>query len=197
MTVGASDGTIDGTTDGSLAGKLLIAEPMMGDPNFERSVVFMIEHSAQGAVGVVLNHPTELEVAAVLPDWADFVTKPQVVYLGGPVQNDSVLALALPRGGAAPAGWSEVAAGVGSVDLHGPAADVGPELAEIRLFAGYSGWGPGQLDSELRQHAWLVVEALPADVFAPDPETMWRSVLRRQGGRLAMLADFPTHPSVN
>ena len=101
-------------------GKLLIAEPMLGDPNFERSVVLMIEHTEDGALGVVLNKPTHLEVAAVLDEWA-----------------------------------------------------------------------------ELAEDAWLVVEAAVDDVFAPDAETMWREVLRRQGGKLAMLANFPPHPSMN
>jgi putative transcriptional regulator len=186
-----------GMTGGGLAGKLIIAEPMLGDPNFERSVVFMVEHSPEGAVGVVLNRPSELEVAAVLPEWDGIAAEPRVFHVGGPVEHNSVLALARPRPGTSPDGWTRVVGDVGSVDLERSAEDVGPTLAEVRFFAGYAGWGPGQLDAELTQNAWLVVDAVPSDVFAPDPEAMWRSVLRRQGGKLGMLADFPTHPSMN
>jgi putative transcriptional regulator len=184
-------------TDGGLAGKLIIAEPMLGDPNFERSVVFMIEHSTEGAVGVVLNRPSALEVAVVLPEWADIAAEPRVFHVGGPVEHNSVLALARRRTCASPHGWTQVAGDVGSVDLERSANDIGSGLAEIRFFAGYAGWGPGQLDAELAENAWLVVDAVPADVFAPDPEAMWRAVLRRQGGKLGMLADFPLHPSMN
>lgn len=187
----------DASADGSLAGKLLIAEPMLGDPNFERSVVLMLQHDDEGAMGVVLNHPTELNVAAVLPGWADFASEPRVFHLGGPVQTDGVIGLARPRPGATPDGWSQIVGAVGSVDLERDATDVGPALAEIRFFAGYAGWGPGQLDGELAQHAWVVVEFTSGDVFVPDPDAMWRSVLRRQGGKLGMLADFPSHPSMN
>ncbi len=181
----------------SLVGKLLIAEPMLGDPNFERSVVLMIEHSDEGALGVVLNRPTDLEVGAVLDEWAGVAAEPPVLYVGGPVEQNGVIALARRLGDGPPLGWSQVMDDLGTIDLHLEPGDVAPDLVGIRFFAGYSGWGPGQLESELAQDAWMVVEAVVDDVFAPDPETMWRSVLRRQGGKLAMLANFPPHPSMN
>lgn len=178
-------------------GKLLIAEPMLGDPNFDRTVVLMIEHSTEGALGVVLNRPTDLEVGVVLAEWADLAATPSVLYLGGPVEQSAVIALGRSHGADGPPGWSPVVGDVGTIDLHREPAELSPVVAGIRFFAGYSGWGPGQLDGELAQGAWLVVDALADDVFAPDPETMWRSVLRRQGGRVSRLADFPVHPSLN
>jgi putative transcriptional regulator len=180
-----------------VVGKLLIAEPMLGDPNFERSVVLMLEHTDEGALGVVLNRPTDLQVAAVLDEWVDLAADPPVLYVGGPVEQNGVIALGRRRGEGPPLGWSAVMGDLGTIDLHLEPGVISSDLVGIRFFAGYSGWGPGQLESELEQDAWMVVDAAVDDVFAPDPETMWRSVLRRQGGRLAMLANFPPHPSMN
>jgi len=180
------------------AGKLLIAEPMLGDPNFDRTVVFMIEHSEDGALGVVLNRPTDLEVGAVLHEWADLAAEPPVLYMGGPVEQNGVLALGRRRVDAPELpGWSPVLGDVGTIDLHLGPDGVAGGLAGIRFFAGYSGWGEGQLEGELAEAAWLVVPATADDVFAPRPDVMWRQVLKRQGGKVAMLADFPAHPSLN
>jgi putative transcriptional regulator len=190
----------DRTTPDSTVGKLLIAEPMLGDPNFDRTVVLMIEHTPEGALGVVLNRPTELDVDAVLEDWAPLAAPPSVLYLGGPVEQNGVLALGRRHGHTDPddiPGWTTVLGEVGSVDLHRDPAELAASLAGIRFFAGYSGWGGGQLEAEQDQGAWLVVPAASDDVFAPDPDAMWRAVLRRQGGKLSMLADFPAHPSLN
>lgn len=195
-----ADETPGGSVAGgeSLLGKLLVAEPMLGDPNFERTVVLILDHGDHGAVGIVLNRPTQLEVAAVLDDWAGWTVEPRVLHLGGPVEQSSVIGLARRRRGESPAGWFQILGDLGSVDLDGTAADIGPSVDCVRFFAGYSGWGPGQLEAELAENAWLVVDSAPADdVFAPDPETMWRAVLRRQGGTLSMLADFPADPSQN
>lgn len=184
--------------DVSTVGQLLIAEPLLGDPNFERTVVLMLEHTDEGALGVVLNRPTDLSVDAVLDDWAGLAAAPPVVYLGGPVEQNGVLALGRRSTPDADVpGWMPVVGDVGTVDLHRGPAEVAGGLSGIRFFAGYSGWGGGQLEAELAESAWLVVPAVADDVFAPDPEAMWRSVLRRQGGKVSMLADFPTHPSLN
>lgn len=179
-------------------GKLLIAEPMLGDPNFDRSVVLMIEHTDDGALGVVLNRPTDLEVDAVLDDWAPLAAAPPVLYMGGPVEQNGVLALGRRRAPDTPVpGWTPLLGDVGTVDLHLEPGEVAGAVDGLRFFAGYSGWGEGQLEAELAEGAWLVVPAVADDVFAPDPETMWRSVLRRQGGKVSMLAHFPVHPSLN
>ncbi len=191
-------GAVTASDSASTAGKLLIAEPMLGDPNFTRTVILMIEHTPNGALGVVLNRPTDLEVGAVLHDWADLAADPPVLYMGGPVEQNGVLALGRRRPDTPdPPGWASVLGPVGTVDLHLGPEDMVVGLDGIRFFAGYSGWGDGQLESELDEGAWLVVAADPGDVFAPDPDTMWRAVLRRQGGKLSMLADFPAHPSLN
>ena len=184
--------------DGSTVGKLLIAEPMLGDPNFDRTVVLMIEHTDEGALGVVLNRPTELEVDAVLHEWADLAATPPVLYMGGPVEQNGVLALGRRRRdvGEVP-GWTSVLGDVGTIDLHRGPDDVAAGLDGVRFFAGYSGWGGGQLEAELAEGAWLVVAADTEDVFATDTEAMWRAVLRRQGGKTSMLANFPAHPSLN
>ena len=188
------------TPHDSTVGKLLIAEPMLGDPNFDRTVVLMIEHTPEGALGVVLNRPTDLDVDTVLEDWAPLAARPSVLYMGGPVEQNGVLALGRHQPGADPEdipGWTRVLGEVGTVDLHLEPGALATTVAGIRFFAGYSGWGGGQLEAELDESAWLVVPASVDDVFAPDPDTMWRAVLRRQGGKVAMLADFPSHPSLN
>jgi putative transcriptional regulator len=185
------------TASDSTVGKLLIAEPMLGDPNFDRTVVLMIEHTDDGALGVVLNRPTDLEVGAVLSEWVDLAASPPVLYMGGPVEQNGVLALGRRRSAEPVPGWTPVLGDVGTIDLHRQPDDLAGGLDGIRFFAGYSGWGGGQLEFELAEGAWLVVDAAAEDVFAPDPDTMWRSVLRRQGGKVSMLADFPAHPSLN
>ncbi len=188
------------TTPDRTAGKLLIAEPLLADPNFDRSVVLMIEHTDEGALGVVLNRPTELEVAAVLSDWSGLAAPPPVLYMGGPVQQNGVLALGRRRADAsadATVGLTPVLGDVGTVDLNLEPEELAASVGGVRFFVGYSGWGRGQLDAELAEGAWLVVPAEADDVFAPDPDAMWRSVLRRQGGRVSMLAHFPAHPSLN
>lgn len=186
------------TMHGSTVGKLLIAEPLLGDPNFDRSVVLMIEHSADGALGIVLNRPTDVEVGAVLDEWAGLAAPPSVLYMGGPVEQNGLLALGRRRSPQAEVpGWTRVLGNVGTVDLHRDPAEAAEGLDAVRFFAGYSGWGGGQLESELDEGAWVVVAAVADDVFVSDPDTLWATVLRRQGGKLSMLADFPPHPSLN
>ncbi len=186
------------TSGDSTVGQLLIAEPLLGDPNFDRTVVLMIEHSDDGALGVVLNRPTDLEVDAVLSEWAGLAASPPVLYMGGPVEQNGVLALGRRAGADVRVpGWTSVLGDVGTIDLHLEPHELADGLEGIRFFAGYSGWGGGQLEAELAEGAWLVVPAVADDVFAPDPDAMWRSVLRRQGGKVSMLADFPAHPSLN
>ena len=148
---------------------------------------------------MVLNRPTDLEVDAVLGEWASLAASPPVLYMGGPVEQNGVLALARRRTSDAQEapGWTSVLGEIGTIDLHLEPDDVAGGVDGVRFFAGYSGWGGGQLEAELAEGAWLVVPADPGDVFAPDPDAMWRAVLRRQGGKVAMLAHFPAHPSLN
>ncbi|MGK5553821.1 YqgE/AlgH family protein [Actinomadura kijaniata] len=189
--------------DGIRVGHLLVATPQLDDPNFRRSVVLVVEHDAEGGtLGVVLNRPTEIPVDRVLPPWADLVTGPSVVFQGGPVALDSALALARLPGEEEPLGWRALdgdssVARVGLVDLDAPPALLAPEVIQLRVFAGYAGWSAGQLHEEIADGAWYLVRAEAGDVFAGDPEGLWRSVLRRQGGDLAFVSTFPDDPTLN
>lgn len=174
----------------SAAGRHLVANPSMLDPNFARTVVFMLDHSDEGALGVVLNRPSELPVAGTVDEWADLACEPGVVYAGGPVSPRSVIALASAAPGIDSAHFQEVHLGLGTVDIAVNPGDV-PGIRQVRLFAGYASWAPGQLDAELAEHAWHVVDAIAPDVHSSSPEDLWWTVLARQGGRLARLANFP------
>lgn len=180
----------------SLAGRLLVATPALADPNFERSVVLMLEHDGDGALGVVLNRPTPVGVSEVLAPWAELAGEPGVVFQGGPVALDAALALAVVPG-AGPLGWRRVHGSIGVIDLDAPPEVLAAEVGSLRVFVGYAGWGGEQLERELAEGAWYVVDSEPGDVCAPEPEGLWRAVLRRQHGNLAMLATYPDDPSLN
>jgi putative transcriptional regulator len=181
----------------SLTGRLLVATPALSDPNFDRAVVLLLDHDGDGSLGVVLNRPTPVGVADVLDDWADHTGEPAVVFQGGPVSPASALGVAVVPGGDGPAGWRRVHGAIGLVDLESPPGPLGAALGSLRIFAGYAGWGAGQLEGELTEGAWYVVESEPGDVSSPTPERLWRDVLRRQRGELAMLATYPDDPSLN
>jgi putative transcriptional regulator len=189
--------------DGIIAGRLLVATPQLADPNFHRSVVLVVEHEAEeGTLGVVLNRPTQVPVDRVLPPWSELVTGPSVVFQGGPVALDSALALAHVPGTDEPLGWralngSPAVARIGLVDLDVPPELLASEVTRLRVFAGYAGWGVGQLRSEVEEGAWYVLPAESGDAFMDDPERLWPDVLRRQGGDLAFVATFPEDPSLN
>jgi len=186
----------------SFTGRLLVAAPLLRDPNFERSVVLVVEHGEDGALGVVLNRPSDAAVSEILPTWDYLAVRPPVVFLGGPVALNGVICLGTPRGGAARAqggsehgpGWRPLFGGLGTVDL-----DVEPDdaLTGIRVFAGHAGWGPAQLEGEVEAGGWFVVDAVDDDAFSVAPESLWPVVLRRQGGALARLANFPDDPASN
>jgi putative transcriptional regulator len=181
----------------SLKSRLLVASPRLADGNVDRTVVYLLEHSEDGALGVVLNRPTGLEVGQPLPAWERFAGDPGVVFAGGPVSTTSVLALAWATT-ELPSGAFEVVEGrVGVLDLTHDADAVGPGLGSLRVFAGYAGWGPGQLEGEILQGAWYVVDARPDDPFSPEPRDLWRAVLARQPGALAAVARVPEDLSVN
>lgn len=181
----------------TLAGKLLVATPKLVDPNFHRTVVLLLSHDEAGAFGVVLNRPLELAVAEVLPGWQRLAREPAVVFLGGPVETKRALALAR-CGAAVPAeGWTRLSGEIGLVDLTLPPVGPGDGIADLRVFTGYAGWGEGQLEGEVAEDDWFVVEARPADAFSKTPESLWREVLLRQPGQVAMYAFFPTDPFAN
>lgn len=187
----------------SLTGRLLVATPRLVDPNFDRAVVLLLDHDPEGSLGVVLNRPTPVGVGEVLEPWAPLAVAPRVVFQGGPVSLDSALALAVVPGepredeDTGLLGWRRVHGAIGLVDLEAPPELLAAELGSLRIFAGYAGWSPGQLEKELVDGAWYVVESEPGDVSSPDPAKLWRSVLRRQRGELAMVATYPDDPSLN
>lgn len=177
-------------------GRLLVATPDLRDPNFIRTVVLMLEHNEDGALGVVLNRRSDTDVAELFPTWTAAVADPSVAFVGGPVAPESVIALARADSDEAP-GWVPVVGGLGTVDLARDRHEIGAEVEVVRIFAGYAGWGPGQLEGELVAGGWFVFDARPEDPFSADPDGLWSAVLRRQGGRIAWFASCPPDPSVN
>lgn len=171
----------------SVRGKLLIASPGLGD-FFRRTVVFVLEHTDEGALGLVLNRPSETPVSDAVPDLADLADDAPV-FVGGPVAPQNVIVLGAfedPEEAA-----SIVLDDVGVVDPDAP----DPDLREVRVYAGHAGWGPGQLDGELDQDAWIVESASPRDPFADGD--LWSDVLDRKGGGYSLLARMPEDPSLN
>jgi putative transcriptional regulator len=179
----------------SLSGQLLLASPTLHDPNFARTVVLIGVHSDEGAMGVVLNRPSDVSVSEAAPQLDVAVEESDRVYVGGPVQPSSIVFLAEfldPT----PAGLLVI----GRIGF--PAADA--EIEEIsratdrvRVFAGFAGWGEGQLEAEIAEGDWIAQAALPEDVFTDIPEQLWSSVLARKGGSYALIARMPPDPSVN
>lgn len=206
-----------------LAGRLLVATPVIGDPNFHRSVVFLLDHGETGALGVVINRPTDVGLQESLPGWDELAAAPDVVFVGGPVEQAGAIGLGRIAPGTAIEGHP--ADGPGAIDDGGDEGDddgpwspvltafatVGPlatvdltrdphdvhGIDALRVFVGYAGWGPGQLESELGQEAWIVADPRPADLWSADPEGLWGRVLRRQGGTTAWLSLHPLDPSGN
>lgn len=178
----------------ALRGQLLIASPALLDPNFARSVVLVTEHTEDGAMGIVLNRPSETPVAEAVPELAS-VAPDEPVFVGGPVQPEALVVLGEFADHSA-AAWI-VVADVGLVAAQTDLAELARALRRGRVYAGFSGWGPGQLESELEGESWIVEPPIPAELFPDDPEGLWRKVLARKGGRFALVATMPDDPSMN
>ena len=186
----------------SLTGRLLVATPMLGDPNFDRTVVLLIEHSPEGALGVVLNRPGTMDVVDALPQWGDLAAEPPVLFSGGPVQGNAIVGLGEVADGPGPVpptddSWRPLIGPVGTVNLDMDPDGGDAQLRRVRLFAGYAGWGAGQLEGEIKARAWFVVEAHPGDALTAQPGELWSAVLRRQRGDLRLLARYPENPAWN
>ena len=178
----------------SLRGNLLIAGPSLVDPNFRRTVVLLGEHSEEGAMGVILNRPSEASVDQAVPELSALVDGSGIVHVGGPVQPSAIVVLAEfvepERAG------SLVLEAIGFLPSEVDPDDLG-ELRRTRVFAGYAGWGPHQLEDELEEGSWIVEPALPEDVFTGASDDLWSEVLRRKGGPFGVLALMPPDPSLN
>lgn len=181
----------------TLTGSLLVATPLLDTPPFRRSVILLLDHDDDGALGVVVNRAADLSVDVVLADWSDTVTEPGVLFMGGPVGTDSALAVAEVVDYADPPGWRGCFGRIGLLDLDAPPALLEGAIRRMRIFAGYSGWGAGQLEDEIAEGAWYVVPSEPDDVFTLEPDGLWRRVLRRQRDQMAFLATYPDDPSMN
>ena len=181
----------------SARGRLLVATPTLYDPNFVRSVVLVLEHGEDGALGVILNRPSETAVGETLPGWNRLASDPGVVFVGGPVSPDAAIGVARATSSDQTEGWAPLFGSLGTIDLGRDPVELPVDVQNLRVFAGYAGWTEGQLDGELDAGGWFVVDAAPDDVFTAEPARLWVSVLRRQGGRLAMFATAPPHPSQN
>lgn len=178
----------------TLKGELLIANGSLFDPNFRQAVVLVAEHGDEGALGVVLNRPGSFTVVEAAPALAPLASPTEAIYLGGPVQPDAAVVLAEASD---PDALSTVVFGGVGVLGDIPGEGGGEGVLRARIFAGYAGWGPGQLENELAESSWIVEPAEPDDVFTEEPEMLWAKVLRRKGGEFAMLATMPFDPSHN
>src|SRR3954452_10920250 len=180
--------------DDSLRGKLLVASPALVDPNFARTVVLITEHNDEGAMGMVLNRPSDTELDEVSPELAE-AAGDGPIFVGGPVQPDALVLLAEFTD-------PEIAAWIVAADVG--LASAGVEIEELagavrrgRAYAGYSGWGAGQLEAKLALESWIVEAPLPRELFPDDPDALWRDVLARKGGQYALVARMPLDPSLN
>jgi putative transcriptional regulator len=185
-------------------GRLLVATPVIDEPTFARTVVLLLQAGGEdGALGVVLNRPSDLEVSRVLPGWDDLAHHPAQVFEGGPVQPQAAICLARLRSGVQDApGVAPLASQVpgprlATVDLDAAPEQVAPALTRLRVFAGYAGWTAGQLEAEVAEGAWWVLDALPDDPFPSQPELLWQQVLRRQGPPLSFAVTLPADPTQN
>ncbi len=177
----------------SLSGRILIARPEFHDPNFDATLTLVLEHSDEGALGLVINRPSTLTMADAFPEWDEMSASPGVVFAGGPVDRDALIAL-----GRSKESEGALVLGAHSVDLDAqPALVAADGVCDVRVFAGYAGWASGQLEGEIANHSWWVVDAAVDDLFTDDPERLWAKVLQRQGGEMQWYAHFPLDPSLN
>lgn len=188
---------IGGMTE-SLAGKLLVASPLLVDPNFRRSVVLMCLHDENGAMGLILNRPVEAAlVSDHLPEWTHAAAPPEVLFRGGPVEPATALALARILEEEPQIPWTPIVHRAGLIDISRSPGEFDAPIDRVRIFGGYAGWAAAQLADEIEEKAWFILDSWPSDLFTDRPETLWKDVLIRQGGDLALMAHYPNNPSLN
>jgi putative transcriptional regulator len=176
----------------SLRGSLLVAGPQLLDPNFRRTVVLITEHADEGAMGVILNRASGMSVADAAPDLEAMVGPDAPIFAGGPVQATAGLVLAELTEADEPI-FDDVVLVPDLLEL----ADMVDGAGRLRVFAGYAGWGPGQLEAEVERDDWILEPARPDDVFSEDVDALWARVLERKGGQFALVARMPDDPSQN
>jgi putative transcriptional regulator len=189
-----------GCLDDVCPGSLLVAMPALTDPTFAGTVVYVLDHSDNGTLGVVLGRPSQVEIRDVLPGWCDLAVEPTVFHVGGPCETDTALCLATSpvTDPADDSPLRRVAGNVYLVDLDTDPSELTEQITGLRVFAGYAGWSTGQLAGEIAEGAWACVSGRPGDVLgaAAGPD-LWRAVMGRQSGRLAVLSTAPADPTVN
>ena len=178
----------------SLRGRLLISNGSLFDPNFRHTVVLVGEHNAEGALGVILNRPLSVTVAEAVPPLVTLVGHGELLFEGGPVQQSSPVLLAEL---AHPELADLLVFGTVGFLVGEVAEDARPGILRARVYAGYSGWGPGQLEQEMDQGSWILEPALEDDVFTEAPDTLWRRILERKGPEYRSLSRVPFDPSMN
>ena len=179
----------------SLRAHLLIASPALMDPNFRRTVVLITEHNEEGAMGVVLNRPADVTISEVVPELETLAGGEDPVYVGGPVSPGAVIVLAEFNDVSQAA--AVVAGDLGFIPADTDHDELSAGTRRARVFAGYSGWGAGQLEAELGEDSWIVEPVEPGDVFIEDPDELWRTVLRRKGREFVLMETMPADPSLN
>ena len=176
-----------------LQGKLIVSSPALIDPNFRKTVVLIAHHDEEGALGLVLSRPSDVPAVEAVPVLDGIPGADDPVFVGGPVQPDAFMVLAEfedVEQAAAP-----IMGEVGFMPADAEPAELA--IKRLRLFAGYSGWGSGQLEDELAGDSWIVVDAAAEDAFADDPDELWRTVLQRKGGAFSLMENMPYDPGLN
>lgn len=180
------------------AGELLVCTTQGTKDFFDQSVVLLLDCDQDGALGVTLNKLAETPLAAVLPDWVDLVAPPRVLFTGGPVSPHGAVCVAKVADPAEePPGWRRVIGDIGLLHLDTPVELAAGGYTALRIYAGYSGWSPGQLEDELARGQWYRMDSREDDIFTADPNGLWRRVLRRHGGTPALLSTWPEDPELN
>lgn len=176
-------------------GLLLVAEPFLADPNFSRAVIFLCEHSAEGSVGFILNKPTEYKLGDLLSESGNSDIK---VRIGGPVEQETLHMLhRLP----VELNGKEVLPGIywgGVFDALGDASNNNKSIQQdLKLFIGYSGWSPLQLEHELKEGSWLIADATEKILFDTTDDMIWKAAILSLGGEFTQLINMPVNPQLN
>ncbi|KAA0236465.1 MAG: hypothetical protein JJLCMIEE_00252 [Acidimicrobiales bacterium] len=180
----------------SLRGHLIVATPELGDPNFFQTVVLLLEHTEEGALGLVLNRASDTRVEEHFPLLSQVAAAPGVFFVGGPVADGALICLARVNDTDTD-GWEGLDGNLGILDLGRHLHDPPGTVEQVRIFSGYAGWGGGQLEAEMASGGWFVLDSEPHDPLTSDPSALWREVLRRQRGKLGIFANYPEDLSTN